>query len=626
MNNEKNVGVSPLKGLPYGKLGFIIKDGSVTIKKLAAEVLNLIYSSGGGGGEGIVGLIDISDRMLEDNDTITDFEIKTSLFLYNVYDRVAAIARVVEPKSNTRYALFKVCHYDDADDKNKIIYVAYTTEDDFTESATWHYSRVFESSDSLYPWAMSVFGDVVIDAENDLLIVGSSKYNLERHIEEPVISYFYNIPEITKFEYPVVSADGGVVYPLVKFKQTIVKTVDYGSRIDEQTLTLTGTMEYVQTDDNVKYGVTYSSKSLVVSEASAVFTGNNPYQSGGVDTVGAVTATASDRASVIDIRNVSVVLTLNGQSSESYQTVVKQSAAWIDSSKNVTSASAGGENIVTINKSTGVWVERSDVESNANWIVVNNAVIEDNQVTVKYTVAANNSVSPRTGTITIATDVAGLQSEITVTQAAAKAVISVDPKSVSFGQQYVDSSYTQQVTVYGTNIDGNVYVSNQKNTPFIVSPVSITAEQANASDGYKLTITYNPKTIGNHTGKFTLSSTGADDIVVNISGTGVRKPVESYTCYYGTEELDTDTPQIVESQKLTISEDSNTTSIKITDEGMKAWVAIPLSINSKVTVTAKDGQDIPFTPESTTIGDYVYYYRSALISFFNTEFTVVYNN
>jgi hypothetical protein len=202
----------------------------------------------------------------------------------------------------------------------------------------------------------------------------------------------------------------------------------------------------------------------------------------------------------------------------------------------------------------------------------------------------------------------------------------VDSNSVNFGQQYIGDSYTQEVTVFGINVRSNVVVSNKAGTAFIVSPSSITAAQANAAAGYKLTVTYTPTSTGSHTGSFTLSSTGADNVVVNLRGTGVKKPSESYTGYYGVEEKRNDTPQLVESQNFVLGESNSTAVVKIPDVGRKAWIAIPTSIDSKVTVTGKDTLGNMLTLEETTIGSYKYYYRSALGTFFDTEFTIVYNS
>lgn len=184
---ETNIGESPLIGIPGKKLAFRIKDGSITLKKLSAEVLNLIMM-GGSGSEGVgINLVDISERMTQPNDTITDMEIKMSQFVYGVYNRVSSIARVVEPQSKIKYALFKVFLNNEKAGNINVVYVAYTTEDSFSDGATWHYKEIINEYSPLYLWAMSVFGDVTIDYSSDTLVIGNSIY----HLEQPVPNTIY---------------------------------------------------------------------------------------------------------------------------------------------------------------------------------------------------------------------------------------------------------------------------------------------------------------------------------------------------------------------------------------------------------------------------------------------------
>lgn len=614
MNKEKNVGVSPLLGIPNARLGFIIKDGSVTIKKLAAEVLNLIHNSGGGGGDSIVQLIDLSDRMTGDNTTVTDMEVKTSLFLYNVYDRVSGIARVVEPETEDRYLLFKVCCYEG--NENKILYVAYTTEDDFSTNAIWHYYKTIDAEDSLYPWATGVFGDVVVDNENNLLVVGNYKYRLEPYSDEPIISYFYNVPEIVEFKYDPVDANGGTVYPYIKFKQTITKTLDYGTRTEEQQLTLTGTIEYV----NAKYGVTYSDRSLVVNEVSTVFTGNNPYQSGGVDNIGAVTVTASDVASVRDVRTVSVSLSLNGKTVEG-TTTVKQNAAWIDDAKNISVGSAGETNIVEVKKSVGVWVENSDVTSNSDWITISSVLVEDSKIKIAYTVAANSSVSSRTGSITILTDIAGLQGTVNITQAAAGAIINASSTSANFSPTNVGSTTSVNITVSGINLSGPITISKSGSNKemFSVTPASISAEEA--VSGKVITISYTPTATGTHTGKLTLSSKGAESVEISLSGTASKSGTAGIG-YYGVSTAATGLPTSLTGASGTF-EISDGKSVTVSGSGRYAWVALPVNCGIKsVTGVDKEGEEIEVLVNTTNISGYVIYYKSGYsMNFTNDTFT-----
>lgn len=604
MNKEKNVGVSPLIGMPKAKLGFIMKDGSVTIRKLAAEVLNLIYNGGGGSGGGIVQLIDLSDRMTGDNTTVTDMEVKTSLFLYNVYDRVSGIARVVEPETEDRYLLFKVCCYEG--NENKILYVAYTTEDAFSTNATWHYYKTIDAEDSLYPWATGVFGDVVVDNENNLLVVGNYKYHLEPYSEEPIISYFYNVPEIVEFKYDPIDANGGTVYPYIEFSQVIIKTLDYGTRTEEQQLTLTGTIEYV----NAKYGVTYSDRSLVINEVSTVFTGNNPYQSGGVDNVGAVTVTASDVASVRDVRTVSVSLSLNGDGKTVEGTAtVKQNAAWIDAAKNISVGSAGETNIVEVKKSVGVWVENSDVTSNSDWITISSVLVEDSKIKIAYTVAANSSVSSRTGSITILTDIAGLQGTVNITQAAAGAIINISSTSANFSPTNVGSTTNVNITVSGINLSGPITISKSgiNKEMFSVTPASISAEEA--TSGKVVTISYTPTATGTHTGKLTLSSKGAESVEISLSGTASKSGTAGIG-YYGVSTATAGLPTSLVGERNTF-EIADGKTVTVSGSGRYAWIALPINCGIK-SVTGVDEGDEEFDVlvNTTNISGYVLYYKS----------------
>lgn len=636
MNKEKNVGVSPLLGTPYAKLGFMLKDGSVTIKKLAAEVLNLIYNSGGGQGGGIMKLVDLSDRMTADNDAVTDMEIKTSLFLYDVYNRVSAIARVVEPDSGVKYALFKVSYYDSTEDKDKITYFAYTTEDDMVDGATWHFSKAIEADDSLYPWAMNVFGDALVDVENDLLILGSNKYQLERYKDEPIISYTYGIPDITKFEYPSVSADGETVYPTVKFEQIVTKTLDYGSTSDTETYTLTGTITFE--------GTSYSDKSLVVNEATVAFTGHNPYQSGEVDSIGKVIATASDVASARLIRNVTVTLSVNGQSNAD-STEVWQSAASIESSKRVTSISADGDDrTIKFTKTVGVDVDIEDIDVSDGWITIEGVTTatDGKSVTIGYKVAKNTG-NGRTGTVSIGTSVVGLSTGFTVEQNAVGAYLEVigaqasgSGYTLSFGKVYSGESNTKEIYIKGSNLgvdvnakvgNGDFYIVNGKS---LVREIPISKESIMSANGAKLTLRYaaSESSIGDTSDTLALSygtTAATSRVSVYMTGESVKKTVDTYKGYYGVEEWGDAVPQTSDSRSFNISSNNNEFSVTLPDVGRKAWIAIPVEIAGATVVSGIDGVGFLIDLEDIVIGDYKYYYRRASGPFFGTKFTVTYN-
>lgn len=609
MNKEKNVGVSPLLGTPNAKLGFIIKDGTVTIKKLAAEVLNLIYGSGGGGGGGIVQLIDLSDRMTGDNTTVTDMEVKTSLFLYNVYDRVSGIARVVEPETEDRYLLFKVCCYEG--NENKILYVAYTTEDDFSANATWHYYKTIGAEDALYPWAMSVFGDAVVNVNDNLLKIGNVWYTLDRYVGQDVITYEYSTPVITEFSYSKVSSNGDAVYPTVLFEQDITRIVTNSAGSTRTALELTGKFTEGNKFDYNDYGLA----TLVGNGAVFMFTGNNPNITGGVDTTGKVVLGPSDNINERSTRTVTAVVFVNGETSESKYADVWQFGASIDEPKTVNVSGNGvSKQITTFSKTAGVTIE--GVTSNVNWITDINVNVKDTEVSIQYTVGANSGDGSRSGVISIATDVAGLSTSLTVVQGVKEAAIIVNGNSVKFGENNVGGTYYSTVTVTGINISENISVSRTGNDAFSVDVTSISPAQA--ISGYRLEIAFSPVNTGAVTGSIVLTS-GSATATITLSGTGksVAPTPEHIIGYYG------------KGSTLPTELGSNTF---IVTNGMKhhndggenyIWIALPTSLNAVVNGTGILGAAFDVHNDHI-IGSYTVYYRKTVVPTGLTDFTITF--
>ena len=98
--------------------------------------------------------------------------------------------------------------------------------------------------------------------------------------------------------------------------------------------------------------------------------------------------------------------------------------------------------------------------------------------------------------------------------------ITVDPTSLAF-EGYVGDTYTKTFTVTGANLEGNITISKQGSSYFTVSPTTITA--ANAANGVQVTVTYKPTATGNTNATLTLSSTNAESVTMNITGTAQAK-------------------------------------------------------------------------------------------------------
>ena len=103
-------------------------------------------------------------------------------------------------------------------------------------------------------------------------------------------------------------------------------------------------------------------------------------------------------------------------------------------------------------------------------------------------------------------------------------VLTVNPTSLTYTGCQTGQTYTKTFTVSGTDLRGSVTVSSNSGT-FTVSPTTITQAQAEA--GATVTVTYKPTSSGTQTGTITISSSGAEDKKVNVSGTATTLPALS---------------------------------------------------------------------------------------------------
>ena len=98
--------------------------------------------------------------------------------------------------------------------------------------------------------------------------------------------------------------------------------------------------------------------------------------------------------------------------------------------------------------------------------------------------------------------------------------LTVEPEALTFTAN-TGSTSSQTFNVSGINLLGEVtFTSNH--ACFTVSPASLTAEQVLA--GATVTVTYNPSASGTHTGKITVSSSGAESKSVSVTGTASSVP------------------------------------------------------------------------------------------------------
>ena len=95
-------------------------------------------------------------------------------------------------------------------------------------------------------------------------------------------------------------------------------------------------------------------------------------------------------------------------------------------------------------------------------------------------------------------------------------VITATPTTVNF-EGYATETYTQTVNVKGISLEGNITATlSGGNGVYSIDKTRIT--QSNGSAQADITITWTPATAGTTNATLTLKSTGADDVVVNITG------------------------------------------------------------------------------------------------------------
>lgn len=96
-------------------------------------------------------------------------------------------------------------------------------------------------------------------------------------------------------------------------------------------------------------------------------------------------------------------------------------------------------------------------------------------------------------------------------------MITVSATSITLDKTNNGATSTKTFTITGANLTGAISIAKSGSAYITVSPTTISA--ANANSERTITITYKPKAEGTHTATLTISSTGASDKTVAISGT-----------------------------------------------------------------------------------------------------------
>lgn len=164
--------------------------------------------------------------------------------------------------------------------------------------------------------------------------------------------------------------------------------------------------------------------------------------------------------------------------------------------------------------------------------------------------------------------------------------IRVDNNALNFSA-LVGSSVTSTVAVTGKNLTGDI-TATIEGAGFSVNPETL------GTTGGDLTITYAPTAAGTHTGTLTLSSAGADDVVISLNGTAeapitsgsVTPPSLSFETYAG----------VATTQTITIENTGNTAFTP------SFTVAAPFSIEAATEIAAGASKDFTVTYTPTAVG------------------------
>ena len=98
-------------------------------------------------------------------------------------------------------------------------------------------------------------------------------------------------------------------------------------------------------------------------------------------------------------------------------------------------------------------------------------------------------------------------------------IISVSTDNINLGNVMLTNTGTATFNVTGGALTGNINLTlNDPNGVFSISPTVISA--SDAANGTTVTVTFNPAALQDYAGTITLSSSGAQDVVVNLTGRG----------------------------------------------------------------------------------------------------------
>lgn len=151
----------------------------------------------------------------------------------------------------------------------------------------------------------------------------------------------------------------------------------------------------------------------------------------------------------------------------------------------------------------------------------------------------------------------------------------------------VNSSETMSFNVKGSHLRGDINVAlEDANNVFSIAPETITQSQATSMTGQDVTVTFTPTSPGTFTGKVKLSSTGARDVEVNITGTAPTPGL------------------IVAPESLTLDAENTTTvqeSINVQAENLGGVVTVALEDENSVFSISQESISVADAENGTSV-------------------------
>ena len=171
--------------------------------------------------------------------------------------------------------------------------------------------------------------------------------------------------------------------------------------------------------------------------------------------------------------------------------------------------------------------------------------------------------------------------------------LNVDPATLTFENTTTNTSTEKTFTLTGSNLTANASLQLSGINPEMFSLSSNSVIQSAGSINQTITITYTPTAKGNHSATLTISSTGADDVTISLSGTGTAQTANYTVKHY---------QQNIADDNYTLK-DSETLSAEVGTQ-------VTPTVKSYTGFTAPSAKTVTIASDGSTVVEYQYTRKS----------------